>query len=177
MWSSARTGYPSIQATVVRQSRPEGSRMMMRKTSLLLLGAFIEALHGRSHRGAPQHLRADAGSESPRKKPLIARLALHGVDPRISAGPRLTDCDRADEDRSHRSGGERSGANGSNSAKTRNGPAGVKRGRSYEHSKRSTTNGSRSSRARRGRDLKSLAHARPRPKDRSPYLAKKAPGR
>src|SRR6266481_8933595 len=39
MWSSARTGYPSIQAHVGRKRRPEGSRMMMRKTSLLLLGA------------------------------------------------------------------------------------------------------------------------------------------
>jgi hypothetical protein len=37
-----------------------------------------------SHRGAPKDLKVDAGSESPRKEPLTtARIALHGVDPRI----------------------------------------------------------------------------------------------
>src|SRR5215831_10258456 len=38
-WSSARTGFPSIQAHGGRKRRPEGSRMIMRKTSLILLGA------------------------------------------------------------------------------------------------------------------------------------------
>src|SRR6476646_11891534 len=36
---AARTGYPSSRPMVGRKRRPEGSRMMMRKTSLLLLGA------------------------------------------------------------------------------------------------------------------------------------------
>src|SRR5439155_10832479 len=39
MWNSASTGYPSIQAHGGPQTKARSSRMMMRKTSLILLGA------------------------------------------------------------------------------------------------------------------------------------------
>src|SRR4026209_983482 len=39
MWSSARRGFRRSRPMVGRKRRPEGSRMIMRKTSLILLGA------------------------------------------------------------------------------------------------------------------------------------------
>src|SRR5260370_1378851 len=39
MWNSASTGFPSIQADGGPQTKARSARMMMRKTSLILLGA------------------------------------------------------------------------------------------------------------------------------------------
>src|SRR5215510_15241507 len=71
---------PGPRVSVFRTIHPE----IFRLSAPLGSGSASDR---RSHCAAPRDVSLDARDESPRKKPLIARIALHGVDPWISFPP------------------------------------------------------------------------------------------